>query len=74
MCTGEPFARMEGLIVLATLAQKWRLECLSDTPVGLGSGTVLNPDQPMMMRPVPLRESTGNPDLSEPGRTVYVGG
>jgi cytochrome P450 len=52
MCIGEPFARMEGLMVLATLAQKWRLERISETPVGIGSGTVLNPDQPMMMRPV----------------------
>jgi cytochrome P450 len=58
MCIGEPFARMEGLMVLATLAQKWRLERMSETPVGIGSGTVLNPNQPMMMRPVRIPATT----------------
>jgi cytochrome P450 len=58
MCIGEPFARMEGLMVLATLAQKWRLERINETPVGIGSGTVLNPDQPMLMRPVRIPAST----------------
>jgi cytochrome P450 len=52
MCIGEPFARLEGLFVLATLAQNWRLERLSGTAVGIGNGTVLNPDQPILMRPV----------------------
>jgi cytochrome P450 len=58
MCIGEPFARMEGLMVLATLAQKWRLVPMSETPVGIGSGTVLNPDQPIMMRPVRMPPTT----------------
>jgi cytochrome P450 len=58
MCIGEPFARMEGLMVLATLAQRWRLECVSETPVGIGTGTVLNPDRPMMMRPVRISAMT----------------
>jgi cytochrome P450 len=57
MCIGEPFARMEGLMVLATLAQKWRLERLNETPVGIGGGTVLNPDQPIVMRPIRITAS-----------------
>lgn len=52
MCIGEPFARMEGLLALATLAQKWRLECVNEISVGIGKGTVLNPDQPILMRAV----------------------
>ena len=56
MCIGEPFARLEGLFVLATLAQNWRLERLNETTVGIGNGTVLNPDQPMF--------SYGSHDLS----------
>jgi cytochrome P450 len=52
MCIGESFARMEGLMVLATLAQKWRLERTEETPVGIRNGTVLDFDQPVRMRPV----------------------
>lgn len=51
MCIGEPFARLEGLLALATLAQKWTLIRESDAPVGIGSGPVLNPDQQIIMRP-----------------------
>ena len=29
-CIGEPFAWMEGVLVLATLAQRWRLSCAPD--------------------------------------------
>jgi cytochrome P450 len=52
MCIGEPFARMEGLLVLATLAQNWRLERTDETSVGIRSGTVLDFDKPVMMKPV----------------------
>lgn len=52
MCIGEPFARTEGLMVLATLAQNWRLERTEETPVGIRSGTVLDFDHPVLMRPI----------------------
>jgi cytochrome P450 len=51
MCIGEPFARLEGLLALAVLAQRWTLRCESDVPVGIGNGAVLNPDQVILMRP-----------------------
>jgi cytochrome P450 len=58
MCIGEPFARMEGLMVLGTLAQRWRLECTSDIRADIGSGTVLNPEHPIMMRRLRVSSTT----------------
>ena len=55
MCIGEPFARLEGLLALATLAQTWTLErdtLQRDTqdPITVGAGPVLNPDRPILLR------------------------
>jgi cytochrome P450 len=50
MCIGEPFARLEGVLALATLARRWELQALSDDSVGIGAGMLLNPDRPMMMK------------------------
>jgi cytochrome P450 len=50
MCIGEPFARMEGLLALATLASRWTLQRDNKEPVGIGNGAVLNPDQAIIMR------------------------
>jgi cytochrome P450 len=52
MCIGEPFARLEGVLALATLAQKWTLQRDSDTPINIVNGALLNPDQAIIMRPV----------------------
>ncbi len=52
ICIGEPFARLEGVLALATLAQKWTLRRDTDAPIGIGNGAVLNPDQAIIMRPV----------------------
>jgi cytochrome P450 len=51
MCIGEPFARLEGVLVLATLAQRWDLDRESEIPVGIANGAIINPDQPIFMRP-----------------------
>jgi cytochrome P450 len=50
MCIGEPFARMEGLLVLATLGRRWRLECIDESPVAPGIGMLLSPERPIVMR------------------------
>lgn len=42
-CIGEPFAWMEGVLVLATLARKWRLR--------LADGTTPEPDPLITLRP-----------------------
>ena len=52
MCIGEPFARLEGVLALATLAQKWTLQRENDGPVGMGHEAVLNPDGAIILRPV----------------------
>ena len=52
MCIGEPFARLEGVLALAVLAQRWTLRPESDAPVGIGNEAVLNPDQTITMRPI----------------------
>ncbi|MBV8552398.1 MAG: cytochrome P450 [Acidobacteriaceae bacterium] len=50
MCIGEPFAKLEGVLVLATLARQWELERVEDDPVHPGPGWLLNPNRPICMR------------------------
>ncbi len=52
MCIGEPFARLEGLLALATLARNWILPLETGMPVKIGAGAILNPDQPILLRPI----------------------
>jgi cytochrome P450 len=50
VCIGEPFAWMEGILVLATLARTWRLVALDTTPVPLQPVITLRPARPIRMR------------------------
>jgi cytochrome P450 len=52
-CIGEGFAWMEGVLALATIAQRWRLEFIPRFPVVAQAKITLRPKYPMMMR---LRE------------------
>jgi cytochrome P450 len=52
-CIGEGFAWMEGVLSLATIAQKWRLNFLPTYPVIPQAKITLRPKHPMMMRPDP---------------------
>src|SRR5947209_13156160 len=52
-CIGESFAWMEGVLALATLAQRWRLEFVPQYPVVPQAKITLRPQFPMMMRVVP---------------------
>jgi cytochrome P450 len=54
-CIGEGFAWMEGVLSLATIAQKWRLTFLPTYPVIPQAKITLRPKHPMMMRPDPVR-------------------
>jgi cytochrome P450 len=52
-CIGEGFAWMEGVLSLATIAQRWRLTFLPDYPVIPQAKITLRPKHPLMMRPEP---------------------
>jgi cytochrome P450 len=54
-CIGEGFAWMEGVLSLATIAQRWRLTFIPDYPVIPQAKITLRPKHPMMMRPTPTR-------------------
>ena len=47
VCIGEPFAWMEGILLLATLARRWRLELMDSTPVPMQPVITLRPARPI---------------------------
>jgi cytochrome P450 len=49
-CIGESFAWMEGVLALATIAQRWRLSFVPQYPVEMQAKITLRPKFPMMMR------------------------
>jgi cytochrome P450 len=50
-CIGEPFAWMQGILVLATVARSWRIKLVPDHPVKLLPLINLRPKYGMMMMP-----------------------
>jgi cytochrome P450 len=56
-CIGEGFAWMEGVLVLAALAQQWRLRLVPDHPVALRPAITLRPKHGMRM--IVTRRSAG---------------
>ncbi len=55
-CIGEQFAWMEGIIVLATLAQQWRFKLLSTTAPGLNPLITLRPATPIKVQAIKRNE------------------
>lgn len=51
-CIGEQFAWTEGIILLATLAQKWRFELRSDANPELQPIVTLHPAEPVKMQAI----------------------
>jgi cytochrome P450 len=51
MCIGEPFSKLEGVLVLATLARRLQFALIGDATVGIAAGATLRPDRPIRMRP-----------------------
>ncbi|MCB1024796.1 MAG: cytochrome P450, partial [Acidobacteria bacterium] len=49
-CIGESFAWMEGILLIATFAQKWNLELMPDQEIGLNPLMTLRPKYGMRMR------------------------
>ena len=50
VCVGESFAWTEGILVLATLAQRWRLTSLETSPVPMQPVITLRPARAVRMR------------------------
>lgn len=57
MCIGESFAKLEGVLALAVLAQRWRLTTTSESAVLPKAGITLMPERPIRLRPVPRLQS-----------------
>lgn len=53
MCIGESFSKLEGVLVLATLARRLDLRSSDDAAVGIAPGATLRPDRPIIMEPTP---------------------
>jgi cytochrome P450 len=49
-CIGESFAWMEGVLILATIAQQWRLDLLPDQQIDVQPKITLRPKYPIRMR------------------------
>jgi cytochrome P450 len=49
LCIGESFAWMEGELLLATLAQRWKLRLVRGHPIGLSPVVTLRPKHTMPM-------------------------
>lgn len=64
MCIGEPFAKLEGVLALVTLMKHWDLKNRNDDPVGIGTGMLLNPDRPILLKAVARRERSLHGSLS----------
>ncbi|MBC5799261.1 MAG: cytochrome P450 [Candidatus Eremiobacteraeota bacterium] len=56
-CIGEPFARMEGVMVLATLARRYRFARIERGRVGIASA-MLRPARPIVVRAIARDTST----------------
>ena len=52
-CIGESFAWMEGVLAVATIASRWRMTYLSDTPPIPQAKITLRPRDPVLMRFTP---------------------
>ena len=50
ICIGEHFAWMEGILVLATLTQRWQTSALDPAPLALQAGITLRPRNGLPMR------------------------
>lgn len=59
MCIGDAFAKMEGVIVLAEMARRFRVALAEPADVGIMTGVTLQPDRPirLVLEPRPVRAS-----------------
>ena len=55
MCIGNSFALMEAQLIIATVAQAYRLRLASDEKPELNASITLIPRKPIMMNALPRR-------------------
>jgi len=53
MCIGDAFARMEAVLAMATIGQRWRLLSDDESAVEIRLGVTLRPSRAIWMRPEP---------------------
>jgi cytochrome P450 len=51
LCIGEPFAWMEAVLIVATIAQRWRFERVDTAPIPLDPLVTLRPKTSIRLRP-----------------------
>ncbi|GAC1301429.1 MAG: cytochrome P450 [Vulcanimicrobiaceae bacterium] len=52
MCIGEPFARLEAILALATIVPRYRFERIERAPLVPAAGALLKPARPLLVRAV----------------------
>ena len=65
-CIGESFAWMEGVLSVATVAQRWRLELLPGQTIATQAKITLRPKYPMQMRLIARAKIDAAEGSSEP--------
>jgi cytochrome P450 len=71
-CIGEPFALMEGVLALATIAQNWKLRLVPGHRIELAPRITLRPKYGMMMTVSKRNVSTAQPAEKEPGPPLLI--
>jgi cytochrome P450 len=49
MCIGDSFAWMEGVLTIATIARRWRMQRVDSKPLAFNPSVTLRPDGPLRM-------------------------
>jgi cytochrome P450 len=52
LCIGEAFARMEGTLVLAAIAQRFTMRAIDERPIAIDAHATLRPERPIVLRAV----------------------
>jgi cytochrome P450 len=50
LCIGQAFAMQEAILVLSTIAQRWRVELVSQTPIEMAPALTLRPKHGIHLR------------------------
>ncbi|MFZ0547733.1 MAG: cytochrome P450 [Candidatus Promineifilaceae bacterium] len=71
VCIGNSFAMMEGHLILAAIAQRFRLELDPNQEIELNPLITLSPKYGLKMRVIKREPATGSEPMETPGETHY---